>query len=132
MVSSERQKHLHETMARLGIVESDLVEKFVKGTGHGGQKINKTSSCVYLKHLPSGIEIKCQRDRSQAVNRFLARLELCDQISDRIARANQGRARAAARRRARNRKPSRASNERRLRTKKHRSDVKSKRRRPDS
>ena len=67
-------------MAVLGITQGDLLEKFVRGSGAGGQKINKTSSCVFLKHLPSGVCIKCQMDRSREINRFLARRELCEQL----------------------------------------------------
>jgi protein subunit release factor B len=67
-------------MTALGIVEADLLEKFVRGSGAGGQKINKTSNCVFLKHLPTGVCIKCQMDRSREMNRFLARRELCDQL----------------------------------------------------
>lgn len=67
-------------MGALGITESDLLEKFVRGSGAGGQKINKTSNCVFLKHLPTGVCIKCQMDRSREMNRFLARRELCDQL----------------------------------------------------
>lgn len=79
-VSPEKQKALDEKMARLGISESDLVEKFIRSRGKGGQKVNKTSSCVYLKHLPTGIEVKCQRERYQSLNRFLARRLLADKI----------------------------------------------------
>lgn len=67
-------------MAGLGIYPGDLVEKFVRGSGAGGQKINKTSNCVFLKHEPTGIAIKCQMERSREMNRFLARRELCDQF----------------------------------------------------
>ena len=67
-------------MTALGITEADLLEKFVRGSGAGGQKINKTSNCVFLKHLPTGVCIKCQMDRSREMNRFLARRELCDQL----------------------------------------------------
>lgn len=67
-------------MSELGIRPEELLEKFVRGSGAGGQKINKTSNCVFLKHLPSGIAIKCQMDRSREMNRFLARRELCDQM----------------------------------------------------
>ena len=67
-------------MEELGITEDDLLEKFVRGSGAGGQKINKTSNCVFLKHLPTGVAIKCQMDRSREMNRFLARRELCDQL----------------------------------------------------
>lgn len=78
--SPEKEDELERRMARLGIAESDLTEKFVRGGGRGGQKINKTSSCVYLRHEPSGIEVKCQAGRSQSLNRFLARRLLCDRI----------------------------------------------------
>ena len=67
-------------MAALGITAADLLEKFVRGAGSGGQKINKTSNCVFLKHVPSGVCIKCQLDRSRELNRFLARRELCEQL----------------------------------------------------
>ena len=67
-------------MAALGIREEDLVEKFVRSSGKGGQHVNKTSTCVWLKHLPTGIEVKCMEARSQSLNRFLARRELAERI----------------------------------------------------
>ena len=79
-VSAEKIAALEQSMASLGIREGDLLEKFVRGSGSGGQKINKTSNCVFLKHLPTGVCIKCQIDRSREMNRFLARRELCDQL----------------------------------------------------
>ncbi|WAC21276.1 peptide chain release factor-like protein [Luteolibacter sp. SL250] len=79
-VSPEKQTALEQRMAALGITEDNLLEKFVHGSGAGGQKINKTSNCVFLKHLPSGVAIKCQIDRSREMNRFLARRELCEQL----------------------------------------------------
>lgn len=78
--SPEKLAALDRRMDSLGISAADLSEKFVRGSGAGGQKINKTSNCVFLKHLPSGIVIKCQVDRSREMNRFLARRELCDQM----------------------------------------------------
>ena len=81
-VSKEKTDQLRQRMLDLGIREEDLDEKFVRGGGKGGQKINKTSSCVYLIHKPSSIEIKCQRERSQALNRYLARRELCDRLEE--------------------------------------------------
>lgn len=79
-VSPKKQQALHARMDLLGILESDLDECFVHGQGAGGQKINKTASCVYLKHIPSGLEVKCQQERSRALNRFLARRLLCDKL----------------------------------------------------
>jgi len=79
-INAEKTTALEERMAGLGISEGDLLEKFVRGSGAGGQKINKTSNCVFLKHLPTGVCIKCQMDRSREMNRFLARRELCEQL----------------------------------------------------
>ncbi len=79
-VSSEKEKALLERMASLGVAESDLRETFVRSSGPGGQKVNKTSSCVQLVHIPTGLTVKCQRERSQAINRFLARRLLLDRI----------------------------------------------------
>jgi protein subunit release factor B len=79
-VSEEKNKWLREKMNALGIHEKDFVEKFVRSSGKGGQKVNKTSTCVYLKHIPTGIEVKCMKDRSQSINRFLARRELIEKI----------------------------------------------------
>ena len=79
-VSTEKLTELEERMLALGITADTLVEKFVRGSGSGGQKINKTSSCVFLKHLPSGLTIKCQAERSREMNRFLARRELCEEL----------------------------------------------------
>jgi protein subunit release factor B len=80
VVSKDKWEELKLRMERLRITEEDIVEKFILGSGKGGQKINKTSSCVYLKHLPTGIEIKCQKERSRDLNRYLARRELCAQL----------------------------------------------------
>ncbi len=92
MSSPEKQAALEQRMASLGVTEEDLVEKFVLGSGSGGQKINKTHSCVYLKHVPSGIEVKCQSSRSREMNRFLARRELCDTLDERrLGRASKRR-----------------------------------------
>ncbi|MFQ5722294.1 MAG: peptide chain release factor family protein [Candidatus Aminicenantales bacterium] len=79
-VSKEKEGALRQKMKSLGIYEKDIVEKFIRSSGKGGQKVNKTSTCVYLKHLPTAIEVKCQRERSQALNRFLARKILANKI----------------------------------------------------
>jgi len=75
-VSEEKNRWLKEKMEALGIHEEDIEEKFIRSSGRGGQKVNKTSTCVYLKHLPTGIEVKSMRERNQSLNRFLARREL--------------------------------------------------------
>ena len=79
-ISSEKLTDLEQRMLALGISADNLLEKFVRGSGAGGQKINKTSSCVFLKHLPSGLTIKCQAERSREMNRFLARREMCEEL----------------------------------------------------
>ncbi len=79
-LTTEKLATLERRMLALGISDSQLLEKFVRGSGAGGQKINKTSNCVFLKHLPSGVCIKCQVDRSREMNRFVARRELCEQL----------------------------------------------------
>ena len=84
MVTTEKEKALLARMQELGIAEADIVEKFIRSSGKGGQKVNKTSSCVYLKHLPTKIEVKCQRERSQAINRFIARRILTEKIEGMI------------------------------------------------
>ena len=71
--STDKQADLEARLARVGVREQDLVERFVHSSGPGGQNVNKTSTAVYLKHLPTGIEVKAQTSRSQALNRYLAR-----------------------------------------------------------
>jgi len=83
-VSAPKQRALAAQMEKLGVDDASLTERFILGSGSGGQKVNKTASCVYLKHEPSGIEIKCQRSRSREMNRFLARRELCDRLDEQI------------------------------------------------
>ena len=79
-VSSRKEQALLERMKELNICEDDIEETFIRASGPGGQKTNKTSSCVSLRHIPTNIIVKCQRERSQALNRFLARRHLLDQI----------------------------------------------------
>ncbi len=82
-INPKKQQELEERLQALSIQEEEVVEKFVRSAGPGGQKVNKTSSAVYLRHLPTGIEIKMQQDRSQAVNRFLAWRLLADKVEAR-------------------------------------------------
>jgi protein subunit release factor B len=81
-VSEEKNRGLIERMEALGVREEDIEEKFIRSSGSGGQKVNKTSTCVYLRHIPTGIEVKCMKERSQPLNRFLARRELVEKISN--------------------------------------------------
>ena len=80
MISKEKWEKLIEWMKRLQITEADLVEKFILGSGKGGQNLHKTASTVYLKHLPSSLEIKCQYSRSRDDNRYFARERLCEKL----------------------------------------------------
>ncbi|MEO7598201.1 MAG: peptide chain release factor-like protein [Opitutus sp.] len=118
---------IDERLAAAGVQLADVEERFVRGTGPGGQKINKTSSTVWLRHRPSGIEVRCQRERSQAANREQAWMELCEKL---VARArDEVRAvvdlREAERRRTRQK--SRGQKNRMIETKKRRAKHKSKR-----
>ena len=79
-VSEEKNRWLQLKMLECGVREEDLVEIFIRSSGNGGQHVNKTSSCVQLKHKPTGIQVTCMRERSQSINRFLARRELLERI----------------------------------------------------
>jgi peptide chain release factor len=79
-VSRKKEKALSSRMLNLGVAESDFEESFIRSSGPGGQKVNKSSSCVYLIHIPTGLTVKCQRERSQTLNRYLARRLLLDKI----------------------------------------------------
>lgn len=88
------------------IRDSDIVEKFIRSTGPGGQNINKVSTCVYLRHLPTGIEVKCQQERSQALNRRLGRQILIKKIKDSVfGRLSQERSRIEKIRRQKRKTP---------------------------
>jgi protein subunit release factor B len=118
---------LSRRMAKLGIREEDLREQFTRGTGAGGQKINKTSSTVQLLHEPSGIEVRCQRERSQSANRHWARVELCDHLEEQRAAKRLAAQQEQEKDRRRKRKRPRGLKERILETKHRRSDTKQKR-----
>ncbi len=83
-VSPDKETQLLRRMDKLGVIEADLEEKFIRGGGPGGQKTNKTSSTVCLRHIPTGLEVKCSRERSQSMNRFFARRELCEKIAEKL------------------------------------------------
>jgi peptide chain release factor len=79
-VSSDKAAALERRMLALGVRETDIEEGFVRSGGHGGQNVNKTATCVMLRHRPSGLQVKCQVTRQQGLNRFLARERLLDKI----------------------------------------------------
>lgn len=83
-VNPAKENTLKTKMYALNIYEKDIKESFIRSGGKGGQKVNKTSTCVYLKHIPTGIEIKCQKERSQALNRYHARVILLKKIEQLI------------------------------------------------
>lgn len=123
-VSQEKETALNEKMRELGIRPEDIVEKFIRSGGHGGQNVNKTSTCVYLKHVPTGIEVKCQRERSQALNRFLARRLLADKIENLIRGEESAERQKIEKIRRQKRKRSKRAKEKMLADKRHRSDKK--------
>jgi len=79
-VTRKKQEELEARMAAMGLREADLQEKYVRSSGPGGQNVNKTASCVYLKHVRSGLKVKMQRERSQGLNRYYARKRLCELV----------------------------------------------------
>lgn len=117
-------------MLKLGIQEGDLIEKFILGSGSGGQKINKTSSCVYIKHLPTGLEVKCQGTRSRDLNRLYARRELCKKLEERLFKEKSSRQKEFEKVRRQKRRRSRRSKEKMLENKKIHSTKKEFRRPP--
>lgn len=84
MAGVEKEKSLDELMKHLGVREEDIVEKFIRAQGPGGQNVNKVSTCVQLRHIPTGIEVKCQEERSQAQNRYRARKILLKKIESMV------------------------------------------------
>ncbi len=83
-VSLVKEKLLKEKMESLNIREEDIEESFIRSGGKGGQHVNKVSTCVYLKHVPTGVEVKCQEERSQALNRYRARMLLVRKIDEMV------------------------------------------------
>lgn len=121
-----------ERLAALEVGLDEVEERFVRGSGPGGQKINKTSSTVCLRHRPSGIEVRCQRERSQAANRFTAWIELCVRLEARRRQATAAVRDARELARRQTRQKSRGQKARMLADKRHHAGRKAARRnRPD-
>ena len=130
MISSEKKAALNDRMTKLGMHEDELKEKFVRGTGSGGQKINKTSSCVFLQHPLTGLETKVQRDRSREMNRYIARKEICDQLEERILGKKSAKQQAREKIRRQKRRQSRRQRAKTVANKRNHGAKKSLRRHP--
>ncbi len=129
-LKKEKIKELEERMEKLAIREEDLVEKFILGSGKGGQKINKTYSCVYLKHETSGIEIKCQKERSRQLNRYYARKMLCEKLEEIFDKRRSEKQQKIEKIRRQKRKRSKRAKEKMLENKRHHSQKKQQRLKP--
>ena len=130
-IKAEKWQQLRLRMESYGVQECDLVEQFVQGFGPGGQKINKTSSCVVLSYPPKGIVIKCQQARSRALNRYYARVELCELIAEQTEGELSKRQQLAEKIRRQKRRRSRRQRARMLDDKHHQSVKKTFRQKPD-
>ena len=129
-VSTLKETALAEKMEALNIREEDLEESFIRSSGKGGQHVNKTSTCVYLKHLPTGIEVKCQQERSQSLNRYRARVILAMKIEQLVKGRESEEVQRIEKLRRQKRKRSKRAKEKMLADKKIVSEKKKLRSRP--
>ncbi len=129
-VSAAKAQLLKQQMAQLGIREEDLQERFIRSGGPGGQNVNKVATCVWLRHLPTGIEVKVQQERSQALNRFLARRLLVAKLEEELFWKRSARQQQIAKIRRQKRRRSRRAKEKMLAAKKLHSRKKEQRRTP--
>ena len=124
-VSSSKEKQLLERMQALGVRENDIDEQFIRSSGAGGQNVNKVSSCVVLHHRPTGLRVRCQKERSQALNRYLARRLLLDKVESMRRGAAAEQEQKIARIRRQKRKRSRRAKLRLLADKRRKGEKKS-------
>jgi len=130
MISESKKNSLTARMHKLGIFEKDLEEQFIRSSGSGGQKVNKTSSCVWLKHPPSGLEVKCQKTRSQTDNRYFARVLLAEKLEKRVLGKKSAAERKRYKIRKQKQKRSKRAKAKMLEAKKRRATQKHLRKRP--
>lgn len=123
-ITQAKQKDLEDRFNKLNIRENDIVEKFIHSSGNGGQNVNKVSTCVYLKYIPLNIEIKCQKARTQLLNRYYARKMLVDEIENRALGEKSKRQKEIEKIRRQKRKRNRRAKEKILEMKKMNSEKK--------
>lgn len=121
---------IQERLDAIGVLAADVEERFVRGSGPGGQKINKTSSTVCLQHRPTGVEVRCQKERSQAANRETAWSELCGKLEAKVRGVELARQQEAAKARRTNRRRSARQKAISVAGKRHRAEIKAGRREP--
>jgi len=123
-ISVSKQQQLQKQFDTFNIKETDIIEKFIHSSGHGGQNLNKVATCVYIKHIPTSIEIKCQKYRTQLLNRYAARKMLADAIETMTLGEKSRKIQAIEKIRRQKRKRSKRAKEKMLEQKKLNSDKK--------
>lgn len=131
MISKTKLEALQKKMERLNITSKELTIKFVLGSGAGGQKINKTCSTVYIKHLPTGIEVKCGAERSRELNRYRALSSLCEKLEKKLFDEKTKKERAAAKKKKQKQRRSRRLQAKLVEDKRHLSGKKTLRKPPN-
>ncbi len=130
MINPKKWQQLKTWMEQLDIHEKNIIEKFILGSGRGGQKLQKTASSVYVQHTPTGIEVKCQQDRSRDANRYYARKRLCEKIETILLGKESKKQQEAEKIRRQKRCRSRKAKEKILEQKRKRAEVKGTRKNP--
>lgn len=127
MIKKEKKEKLEKEMNDSGLFEDDIEEQFIRGSGSGGQKINKTNSTVFIKHIPTGLTVRCGKDRLRENNRFFARRRLLEKYLEQVKQIKTARLKEIAKIRKQKKKRSKKLKEKILSDKRHRSSVKEQR-----
>lgn len=127
MISKDKKELLEKDLIKAGVFEADIEEKFILGSGSGGQKINKTNSTVFIKHIPTGLTVRCGKDRLRSSNRFFARRRLLEKILEQKEEKKSKRMQEISKIRKQKKRRSRKVKEKILKDKKHRSNIKNER-----